>query len=120
MKKKFSKVLILFFLIFNFNSQISANTLPSSFADLAEKLIPSVVNISTTQTITTNNNPLPLSSPFDVPKEANNTKYAIITILNITKTRGLIEILDNWDKNPNEIRQLGLKARNYFQSRRRY
>ena len=69
MKKKFSKVLILFFLIFNFNSQISANTLPSSFADLAEKLIPSVVNISTTQTITTNNNPFPFQFPPGSPFE---------------------------------------------------
>ena len=32
---------------------------PSSFADLAEKLMPSVVNISTTQTIVTKNNPFP-------------------------------------------------------------
>ena len=69
MKKKFSKVLILFFLIFNFNSHISANTLPSSFADLAEKLIPSVVNISTTQTITTNNNPFPFQFPPGSPFE---------------------------------------------------
>ena len=69
MKKKFSKVLILFFLIFNFNSHISANTLPSSFADLAEKLIPSVVNISTTQTITTNTNPFPFQFPPGSPFE---------------------------------------------------
>ena len=69
MKKKFSKVVILFFLIFNFNSHISANTLPSSFADLAEKLIPSVVNISTTQTITTNANPFPFQFPPGSPFE---------------------------------------------------
>ncbi len=69
MKKKFSKVFILFFLIFNFNSHVSANTLPSSFADLAEKLIPSVVNISTTQTITTNNNPFPFQFPPGSPFE---------------------------------------------------
>ena len=69
MKKKFSKVFILFFLIINFNSHTSANTLPSSFADLAEKLIPSVVNISTTQTITTNNNPFPFQFPPGSPFE---------------------------------------------------
>ncbi len=38
---------------------------PSSFADLAEKLMPSVVNISTTQTIKTNSNMLPFLFPPD-------------------------------------------------------
>ena len=45
-------------------------TIPGSFADLAEKLMPSVVNISTTQTITTKSNPFPglefpPGSPFE-------------------------------------------------------
>ena len=42
---------------------------PSSFADLAEKLMPSVVNISTTQTITTTSNPFPFEFPPGSPFE---------------------------------------------------
>ncbi len=42
---------------------------PSSFADLAEKLMPSVVNISTTQTIQTNSNILPFQFPEGSPFE---------------------------------------------------
>ena len=38
-------------------------TVPSSFADLAEKLMPSVVNISSTQTIKTTSNPFPFQFP---------------------------------------------------------
>ena len=50
---------------------------PSSFADLAEKLMPSVVNIASTQTIKTSANPFPFQfppgSPFeDMFKEFNN------------------------------------------------
>ncbi len=42
---------------------------PDSFADLAEKLMPSVVNISTTQTIKTQSNPLPFQFPPGSPFE---------------------------------------------------
>ena len=42
---------------------------PGSFADLAEKLMPSVVNISTTQTIKTNSNVLPFQFPPGSPFE---------------------------------------------------
>jgi len=47
-----------------------SKTTPSSFADLAEKLMPSVVNISSTQTIKTTSNPFknfqfPPGSPFE-------------------------------------------------------
>ncbi len=69
MKLKLYKTLILAFLFINFNSNLNAKTLPSSFADLAEKLIPSVVNISTTQTITTNANPFPFQFPPGSPFE---------------------------------------------------
>ena len=41
----------------------------SPFADLAEKLMPSVVNISTTQTIVTNINPFPFEFPPGSPFE---------------------------------------------------
>ncbi len=66
--KKFFSFLIFFYLTFNIEG--NAKDLPSSFADLAEKLMPSVVNISTTQTITTKSNPFPgfefpPGSPFE-------------------------------------------------------
>ena len=48
----------------------NSQSIPGSFADLAEKLIPSVVNISTTQTVVTRSNPFPgfefpPGSPFE-------------------------------------------------------
>jgi len=50
-----------FIIIFaiSFASQVLAKDAPASFADLAEKLMPSVVNISTTTTVVTNSNPFP-------------------------------------------------------------
>ena len=50
---KFFKKIFFTLLILNFSSFASAKTVPESFADLAEKLMPSVVNISTTQTVRT-------------------------------------------------------------------
>ncbi|MDA8537738.1 Do family serine endopeptidase [Candidatus Pelagibacter bacterium] len=63
------RLLIIFFSLF-FVVQASAKDAPASFADLAEKLMPSVVNISTTTTVTTNTNPFPgfkfpPGSPFE-------------------------------------------------------
>jgi len=55
---KVKKLITALFVIF-FSSQVFANNFPVSFADLAERLMPSVVNISTTQTIVTNRNPFP-------------------------------------------------------------
>jgi len=58
-------------------SFVHSKTVPSSFADLAEKLMPSVVNIASTQTIKTTSNPFknfqfPPGSPFeDMFKEFN-------------------------------------------------
>ena len=51
----------IFVLIFTICSPLTTNsqTIPGSFADLAEKLMPSVVNISTTQTVVTRSNPFP-------------------------------------------------------------
>ena len=49
--------------------QTSTNAAPASFADLAEKLMPSVVNISTTGTVTTNVNPFPFQFPPGSPLE---------------------------------------------------
>jgi len=58
-------------LIFSINFSFAANTteVPSSFANLAEKLMPSVVNIATTTTITTQSNPFPFQFPPGSPFE---------------------------------------------------
>ena len=57
-------------LIFGFTINSNSQTIPGSFADLAERLMPSVVNISTTQTVVTRSNPFPNfqfppGSPFE-------------------------------------------------------
>ena len=62
------KKIFLYIFIFNLayaNSSLKA--VPESFADLAEKLMPSVVNISTTQTVTTNPNSFPFQFPPGSP-----------------------------------------------------
>jgi serine protease Do len=53
----------------NISSLSFAKDVPESFADLAERLMPSVVNISTTQTVTTNLNPFPFQFPPGSPFE---------------------------------------------------
>ena len=59
----------LLLLIFSFaiNGNVIAKEIPGSFADLAEKLMPSVVNISTTTTVTTKSNPFPFQFPPGSP-----------------------------------------------------
>ncbi len=69
MKFKFIKSFLVFLLFFNIHTSAQARDIPASFADLAEKLIPSVVNISTTQTVTTNVNPFPFEFPPGSPFE---------------------------------------------------
>ena len=66
--KKFFSFIIFFYFFFNIEG--NAKDAPSSFADLAESLMPSVVNISTSQTIVTKSNPFPgfefpPGSPFE-------------------------------------------------------
>ncbi len=56
----------IFYLIF---SNLNSKDIPNSFADLAEKLMPSVVNISTTQIIKTSNQQLPFRFPPGSPFE---------------------------------------------------
>ena len=54
------KIFLLSFLfIFGFNLNSNSQSIPGSFADLAERLMPSVVNISTTQTVVSRSNPFP-------------------------------------------------------------
>ena len=57
---------ILFFLII-FNLSLQTQTCARVFADLADKLMPSVVNISTTQTVRTTTNQLPFQFPPGSP-----------------------------------------------------
>ena len=70
MKVKLKKSYIFFILFYFFiNIEVSSKEAPGSFADLAEKLMPSVVNISTTQTVVTNANPFPFEFPPGSPFE---------------------------------------------------
>ena len=68
-KMKKVKILFVVLLAVNFSFFANAKNAPESFADLAEKLMPSVVNISTTQTIVTNINPFPFEFPPGSPFE---------------------------------------------------
>ena len=76
---KIKKLIIVFFTL-TFVMQVNAKDAPASFADLAERLMPSVVNISTTTTVVTNTNPspgfeFPPGSPFeDMFKEFGTPK----------------------------------------------
>ena len=65
--KNFKKIFTYFlFFYFIFNIEGKANSTPESFADLAEKLMPSVVNISTTQTVRTTSNQFPFQCFFRI------------------------------------------------------
>ncbi len=56
-------------IIFNILFLTNIKAVPDSFADLAEKLMPSVVNISTTQTVKTTSNQFPFQFPPGSPFE---------------------------------------------------
>ena len=58
-------------IVFTFSLQVNSfsQNIPGSFADLAEKLMPSVVNISTTTIIKTQSNPFPFQFPPGSPFE---------------------------------------------------
>ena len=89
--------LVIILLIFPV-SLSESKTVPNSFADLAKKLMPSVVNISTTQTIKTTSNPFPFQfppgSPFeDMFKEFNKPTERQATALGsgfIIDKKGLV------------------------------
>ena len=53
------KKILFSILILNLSFSSNAKAIPESFADLAEKLIPSVVYISTTQTVKTSGRQFP-------------------------------------------------------------
>ena len=70
MEFRFLKIFLVVIITFNFSTISQSKDAPASFADLAEKLMPSVVNISTSQTVVTKSNPFPgfefpPGSPFE-------------------------------------------------------
>ena len=89
---------LIFILLIVPSNLAQSKTIPSSFADLAEKLMPSVVNISTTQTVKTTANPFPFQfppgSPFeDMFKEFNKPTERKATALGsgfIIDKKGLV------------------------------
>ena len=66
---KYLKSLLVLVVSINFSYIANAKEAPASFADLAERLMPSVVNISTTTTVTTRSNPFPFQFPPGSPFE---------------------------------------------------
>ena len=58
---------IIYLLVFLNFTTFQAKAVPESFADLADKLMPSVVNISTTQTVKTTTNQFPFQFPPGSP-----------------------------------------------------
>ena len=72
---RFIKILLLILFSINIQNTTNAANMPASFADLAEKLMPSVVNISTTTTVTTRSNPFPFEFPPGSPFEDMFTDY---------------------------------------------
>ena len=66
--KSFRKIFFVL-LVFALGPITNVKAVPESFADLAEKLMPSVVNISTTQTVRTTSNQFPFQFPPGSPFE---------------------------------------------------
>ena len=67
---RFLKIFLVVIITLNLSTISHSKDAPASFADLAEKLMPSVVNISTSQTVVTKSNPFPgfefpPGSPFE-------------------------------------------------------
>ncbi len=65
--KKIKIIFITLILSFSCLTQSYSKPVPETFADLAEKLMPSVVNISTSTTVVTKSNPLPFQFPPGSP-----------------------------------------------------
>ena len=67
--KKIKFIFLTLVFISSFSKLSNSQSVPESFADLAERLMPSVVNISTTQTVVTSSNPFPFEFPPGSPFE---------------------------------------------------
>ena len=72
---KFYKNIIFYTSLLMFSFSLNVKAAPASFADLAAKLMPSVVNISTTQTIKTTANQFPFQFPPGSPFEDMFKEY---------------------------------------------
>ena len=67
--KNFFRLSLIIILLFFPKSIAQSKTTPISFADLADKLMPSVVNIASTQTVKSTSNPFPFEFPPGSPFE---------------------------------------------------
>ncbi len=67
--RRLTQYFLVFLFLFTSSNDLYSRGVPESFADLAEKLMPSVVNISTTQTVVTQSNPFPFQFPPGSPFE---------------------------------------------------
>ena len=66
---KIKTILVTLLLTVSYSVNSISKEIPASFADLAERLMPSVVNISTTTIVTTQSNPFPFQFPPGSPFE---------------------------------------------------
>ncbi len=66
---KIKTIFLIIIFTLSLQSKSFSQNIPGSFADLAEKLMPSVVNISTTTIVTTQSNPFPFQFPPGSPFE---------------------------------------------------
>ena len=66
---KIKTIFLIIIFTLSLQSKSFSQNIPSSFADLAEKLMPSVVNISTTTIVKTQSNPFPFQFPPGSPFE---------------------------------------------------
>ena len=57
--RKIKIIFLTIVLSLTFSLNVNSRPVPASFADLAEKLMPSVVDILTSQTVVTKSNPFP-------------------------------------------------------------
>ena len=67
--KKIKYIFLIIIISLGLSIHSNSKSVPASFADLAERLMPSVVNISSTQTVVTNGNPFPFQFPPGSPLE---------------------------------------------------
>ena len=113
-KNNSSKLIVNFFILFfsiNFINVANAKSAPDSFSDLAEKLSPSVVNISTTTVIDQKNREMPSFPPgspfedffkqFDKPGNKKRRAQSLGSGFIIDKTGYIItnnHVIDNAEK----------------------
>ena len=69
MRDFFKNIIAVFILVLVIPAKSTGKSVPESFADLAEELMPTVVNISTTQTVKATTNPFPFQFPPGSPFE---------------------------------------------------